>query len=78
VMAEDRAEGVMILGKVLGFSWDSLKTILHMRARLLGQTVVDEALSRASYERLRPATAQQVLRFQKMQRAAAETSGQAS
>lgn len=78
VMAEERAEGVMILGKVLGFSWDNLKTILHMRARLLGRPIGDEALSRASYERLRPATAQQVLRFQKMQRIAADTSTQPS
>jgi uncharacterized protein (DUF2336 family) len=71
VMVEDRAEGVMVIAKVIGFSWANLKSILDMRSRLLGQTIADEALSRASYERLRPTTAQQVLRFQKMERASA-------
>lgn len=71
VMAEDRAEGVMIIARVLDLSWPNLKCILDMRSRLLSQTITDEALSRASYERLRSTTAQQVLRFQKMQRNAA-------
>lgn len=70
-MVEDRAEGIMVIARVIDFSWANLKCILDMRARLLDQTIADEALSRISYERLRPTTAQQVLRFQRMQRASA-------
>lgn len=75
-MNEERAEALMIVSKFVGLSWENLKTVLDMRSRLFGRTVVDEAMSRASYDRLRPTTAQQVLRFQRMQRAAAAPAGQ--
>jgi uncharacterized protein (DUF2336 family) len=64
MMVESRSEGVMVLAKVLDFSWTTVKAILNMRGSLPAN---DEAFTKVSYERLKPATAQQVLRFHKMQ-----------
>ena len=61
---ESRSEGVMVLAKVLKFSWPTVKAILDMRG---GSPTNDEAFTRISYERLKPSTAQQVLRFHRMQ-----------
>ena len=64
MMIESRSEGVMVLAKVLDFSWGTVKAILDMRG---GLPASDEAFTRISYERLKTSTAQQVLRFHKMQ-----------
>jgi uncharacterized protein (DUF2336 family) len=64
MMIESRSEGVMVLAKVLDFSWATVKAILEMRGGLPSN---DEAFTKVSYERLKPSTAQQVLRFHKMQ-----------
>jgi hypothetical protein len=53
----------MMLAKVLDFSWPTVKAILDMRG---GTPTTDEAFTQVSYARLRPSTAQQVLRFHKM------------
>lgn len=68
MMVESRSEGVMVLAKVLDFSWTTVKAILDMRG---GLPAHDEAFTRVSYERLKPSTAQQVLRFHKMQQQSA-------
>jgi uncharacterized protein (DUF2336 family) len=71
MMIETHAEGVMILAKVSGMSWSTVKTIINMRDDLSGMEPTDLAACRATYERLRPSTAQQVLRFHRMQQTAA-------
>jgi uncharacterized protein (DUF2336 family) len=71
MMVETRAEGVMILAKVSGMSWSTVKAIIHLRDDLSGMEPSDLASCKATYERLRPSTAQQVLRFHRMQQAAA-------
>jgi uncharacterized protein (DUF2336 family) len=71
MMVETRAEGVMILAKVSGMSWSTVKAIINMRDDLSGIEPTDLAACKATYERLRPSTAQQVLRFHRMQQAAA-------
>jgi GTP-sensing pleiotropic transcriptional regulator CodY len=71
MMIETRAEGVMILAKVGGLSWSTVKAIIHLRDDLSGTEPTDLVASKATYERLRPSTAQQVLRFHRMQQAAA-------
>jgi uncharacterized protein (DUF2336 family) len=63
MMIESRSEGVMVLAKVLDISWPTVKAILDMRG---GLPANDEAFTKVSYERLRPSTAQQVLRFHKL------------
>jgi len=70
IMVESRAEGVMILAKVARLSWPTVKSIILMRDELAGTTPTDLAACRATYERLRPSTAQQVLRFHRVQEAA--------
>jgi uncharacterized protein (DUF2336 family) len=67
MMIETRAEGVMILAKVSGMSWATVQSIIHMRDELSGAEPTDLRACKATYERLRPSTAQQVLRFHRMQ-----------
>jgi uncharacterized protein (DUF2336 family) len=67
MMIETRAEGVMILAKVAGLSWSTVKLIINMRDDLSGGDPTDLAACKDTYERLRPSTAQQVLRFHRMQ-----------
>ena len=67
MMVETRAEGVMILAKVSGLSWFTVKAIINMRDQLSGLSQTDLQACKATYERLRPSTAQQVLRFHRMQ-----------
>jgi uncharacterized protein (DUF2336 family) len=71
MMVETRAEGVMILAKVSGLSWSTVKAIINMRDALSGTEPTDLGACKATYERLRPSTAQQVLRFHRMQQTAA-------
>ncbi len=73
MMIESRSEGVMVLAKVLDFSWPTVKAILDMRGGLQSPANADEAFTKVSYERLKPSTAQQVLRFQRMQQQPATT-----
>ena len=67
MMIETRAEGVMILAKVGGLSWSTVKAIINLRDDLSGMEPADLVACKATYERLRPSTAQQVLRFHRMQ-----------
>jgi uncharacterized protein (DUF2336 family) len=71
MMVETRAEGVMILAKVSGMSWSTVNAIIDMRDDLSGMERTDLQACKDTYERLRPSTAQQVLRFHRMQQSAA-------
>jgi uncharacterized protein (DUF2336 family) len=70
MMVETRSEGIMILAKVSGMSWSTVRAIIDMRDDLVGGEPTDLQACRDTYERLRPSTAQQVLRFHRMQQAA--------
>ncbi len=70
MMVETRAEGVMILAKISGMSWSAVKAIINMRDDLSGKERSDLEACKTTYERLRPSTAQQVLRFHRMQQTA--------
>ena len=67
MMIETRAEGVMILSKVAGLSWSTVKAIINLRDNLAAGEPTDLLACKETYERLRPSTAQQVLRFHRMQ-----------
>jgi len=69
MMVESRTEGVMILAKVAGMQWSSVRAIIAMREKLSGSSPADMLALRDTYEALRSSTAQQVLRFQRMQSA---------
>jgi uncharacterized protein (DUF2336 family) len=66
MMIESRSEGLMILAKVTGLSWSTLKAVMDMRGALSGSTIDDIDECKRSYETLRASTAQQVLRFHRM------------
>src|SRR5579859_640715 len=70
MMVETRAEGVMILAKISGMSWSTVRALIRMRDHLAGKEQSDLDTCKATYERLRPSTAQQVLRFHRMQQTA--------
>jgi uncharacterized protein (DUF2336 family) len=70
MMIESRTEGVMILAKAAGMSWASLRAIIAMREKLCGGPQLDMLALRDIYEALRSSTAQQVLRFHRMQQSA--------
>jgi uncharacterized protein (DUF2336 family) len=67
VMIETRTEGVMILAKVAGLSWPTVRAIIGLRDELAGMKAPELEICRNTYEQLRPSTAQQVLRFHRMQ-----------
>jgi uncharacterized protein (DUF2336 family) len=67
MMIETRNEGLMILAKVAGLSWPSVRSIISMRDKLSGGTPTELLRARDNYEALRSSTAQQVLRFHRMQ-----------
>jgi uncharacterized protein (DUF2336 family) len=71
MMVESRSEGVLILAKVSGMSWSTVKAIINMRDDLSGMDRADLEACRSTYERLRQSTAQQVLRFHRMQQTSA-------
>ncbi len=69
MMIESQTEGVLILAKVGGLSWSTVKNIINMRKDLAHIEVMDIDAAEQTYERLRPSTAQQVLRFHRTQQA---------
>jgi uncharacterized protein (DUF2336 family) len=73
MMIESRTEGIFILSKVAGLSWSTVRTIIQMRAKLAGTDLREDEADRDIYERLRMSTAQQVLRFHRMQQVASKT-----
>ena len=70
MMVEAPSEGVMILAKVAGMGWSTVRAIIDMRDDLSGGEPTDLLACKDTYERLRPSTAQQVLRFHRMQQTA--------
>lgn len=71
MMVESHIEGILILAKVCDLSWPTVQQIIAMRAQMTGLPTDDLEETRLTYERLRLSTAQQVLRFHKMQQATA-------
>jgi uncharacterized protein (DUF2336 family) len=70
MMIESRIEGVMILAKVAAMQWSSVRAIIALREKLSGGPQTDMLTLRDAYEALRSSTAQQVLRFHRMQQGA--------
>lgn len=70
MMIEPRAEGLLVLAKVAGLSWATVEKILMAR-HAVGDVGVSTSLAEYHdhFNLLRPATAQQVLRFYRMREA---------
>jgi uncharacterized protein (DUF2336 family) len=75
MMIESPTEGVFILAKVGGLSWSTVKSVINMRSDLSDIEATNLDAARLTYERLRPSTAQQVLRFHRMQQTAVPAAG---
>jgi uncharacterized protein (DUF2336 family) len=67
IMIDKRVEGILILAKVSHLSWPTVQAFIRMRALLSKLPTGDDEENRGSYERLLLTTAQQVLRFHRMQ-----------
>jgi uncharacterized protein (DUF2336 family) len=63
LMADERPDPLLILGKAIGFGWPSVRAIITMRPSLhpISSEALDEAFG--NLQRLSPATAQRVVRF---------------
>ena len=67
MMTEAGSEGLMVLAKVIGLSWPTLRTIMAMLENVADhESVAEFDEYQENYEMLRVTTAQQVLRFHRM------------
>lgn len=62
-MANDRSENILVLARAIGLSWSTVKEILSLRAEKHIIPQGDIASCLASFERLRPQTALEIVRF---------------
>jgi uncharacterized protein (DUF2336 family) len=62
-LLQERAEMVLVIAKAVGFSWSTVKAVLTARAAARGIASNEIEHCLASFERLKPSTAQQVLKF---------------
>jgi uncharacterized protein (DUF2336 family) len=62
-LAQKRSETVLILAKAAALHWPATLAILQMRAARLGIPVGNLEQARASFDKLKPATAQELVRF---------------
>jgi uncharacterized protein (DUF2336 family) len=64
-MIQDRRETVLILARAIGISWPTVKEILKMRVE--GRRIPTQELEQClgTFSRLKPATARQVIEFQR-------------
>ena len=74
-LLQGRSESIMILGRALDFTWGTVKAIMSMNSRLLSPQDLDQL--RASFERLKPTTAQKVIRFYRVRTRTASEAGHA-
>jgi uncharacterized protein (DUF2336 family) len=65
-MKQEHAEMVLIIGKAIALSWPTVKAILCARARACAAWGGEIAQCRASYERLKASTAQEIVRFHRL------------
>ena len=68
-LMQKRAETVLILAKAAGLSWPATRATLQMRAQKFDFPAGDLEQARASFERLKPATALELVRFYRLREA---------
>jgi uncharacterized protein (DUF2336 family) len=75
LLVEVNSEGLLVVCKAIGLGWPTVAAMLTMRHAWMGYThEIDLSMPQASYNRLKPKTAQQVLRFYRMRQDAAKLS----
>lgn len=74
MMVQSRVEGLFVLAKIANLSWATVRSIIQIKPKISPLSECSHEIEdRESYERLRVTTAQQVLRFQRMQQSAHAT-----
>ena len=63
-MVQDRPETVLVMAKAIGLAWPTAKAILRMRAGARGISPGELEQCQATFARLKPAIASQVIEFQ--------------
>jgi uncharacterized protein (DUF2336 family) len=63
-MLQDRPDAVLVMGKAIGMSWQTIKAILRMCAGARGISPGELEQCHTTFSRLKPATARQVIEFQ--------------
>lgn len=63
---DTRAESVLVLARAIGLSWETTRSILIMAGRRYRRSTADIGRCIASFQRLNPATARQILEFQRI------------
>jgi uncharacterized protein (DUF2336 family) len=69
IMIDQGLEGIFILAKVAKLSWATVEEIIALRHRISHKKPARDESQREAYERLQSSTAQQVLRFYRMEQA---------
>lgn len=69
-MMHEQAETILVFVKAAGLSWATARAILLLRAGEAGLSAADLEQNLASFERLKPATAQELVRFYRLKEAA--------
>lgn len=69
-MLHEQAETILVFVKAAGLSWATARAILLMRAGEAGLSAADLEQNLAGFERLKPATAQELVRFYRLKEAA--------
>jgi uncharacterized protein (DUF2336 family) len=64
-MVQDRPDAVLVMAKSIGMSWPTTKAILRMRAGARGISPGELEQCESTFSRLKPATARQVIEFQR-------------
>lgn len=65
-LSHERSETVLILARAIGLTWPTVKAILTLRGGKRGASPTELAQSMASFERLRQATAREIVRFYRL------------
>ncbi len=60
---QGQTESLLLLARAIGLSWHTVKAILRLGTRKRSLSEIEIAQLLASYERLKPKTAQEILRF---------------
>jgi hypothetical protein len=64
-LAGDRPETILILGKAVGLTWNTVKAVLALRRNGQGMSPQTLETCLGTFSRMKPATARQVLAFQR-------------
>jgi uncharacterized protein (DUF2336 family) len=62
-MNQERSDTLLVLAKAAELSWSTVRTILSLRARKRGVSAREIAQCLASFERLKPAAAKEIVQF---------------